>query len=304
MSKWVLIDLSYLAHRARYVSKDLSVDDIPTGVLYMFFEQLITICRHPAVNSNKVLVFADSKRSWRAKAFADYKKARRKENRTPDEWAQITTMHEQVIKLRRKILPALGIQVCHQVGLESDDLIAWVAKTLTEKKQEAVMVTSDGDLFQCITPYVKWYDPSKNLMIGEHEFRKMKDLEPSQWGSVKSIAGCSTDCVPGLKGIGEKGAIKWLKGELPEHTKQFKTITENLKEVKKWAELVILPHKKTKSFMFHPPKYDVKAFFRFCRRFEILSYLQEPRKSQWKKFFKGIIAGGLKRRKSKQRKLI
>jgi len=159
--KWVLIDLSYLAHRARYAVGDLEFDDIPTGVMYGFFEQLLATCKNPPVCSNKILIFTDSKKSYRQRAFPDYKK-KRKDNRTPEEQEQIRVMYQQVNKLRDKILPKLGIPVYKQVGLESDDLIAYAAQELTMKKEEAIIITADGDLYQCITPWVKWYDPGRN----------------------------------------------------------------------------------------------------------------------------------------------
>ena len=63
--KWVLIDLSFLAHRARYSCKDLDDDDVPTGVLYGFFQELYSICNNTPVSSNKIIIFADSKKSYR-----------------------------------------------------------------------------------------------------------------------------------------------------------------------------------------------------------------------------------------------
>jgi len=300
--KWVLIDLSFLAHRALHSTGELETEDIPTGVLYGFFEQLYSICKCPVVSSNKILIFTDSRRSWRNRAYPEYKKKRR-EQRTEEEQQQLEIMYKQIDILKNKALPRMGVPVYRQIGLESDDLIAIAAKQLTKMKEEAIIITSDGDLYQCITPFVQWYDPQRNLLITEESFQDLKGIAPGLWGMVKAIAGCATDNVPGLKGIGEKGAIKYLRTELPVHLKQFKTISEGTEEIKKWAELVVLPHKKTKPIFIEEPEYNSKIFFSFCKHYDILSYLKDSRKLKWINFFKGEFKGTPRRAHAK-RKLI
>lgn len=294
--KWVLVDLSFLAHRARHATSNLEFEDIPTGVMYGFFEQLYSICKSPAVSSNRVLIFTDSRRSYRSRQFPDYKRKRR-EQRSEEERKQISIMYDQVSKLRRNILPAIGFPVFRQVGLESDDLIAWVAKELTRRKEHGVMITSDGDLYQCISQYVKWYDPARDVVMNTSSFISKKRVIPKKWGRVKAIAGCSSDNVPGLKGIGEASAIKYLLGEMPEHTKKYQVIASSREEIREWGRLTILPHKKTKPIDFHSPEYDTKAFFRFCEQYHILSYFKPRRREQWVKFFEGTFRGKVKRRR-------
>lgn len=293
--KWVLIDLSFLAHRARHAVGNLDHEDIPTGVMYGFFEQLYSICTSPVISSNKIAIFADSRKSYRTREYSEYKKKRR-EQRTPEEQKQLQIMYDQINKLKNKILPRIGIPVYKQVGLESDDLIAMAAKKLTKEEKEGIVITSDGDLYQCITPYVKWYDPQRQLLMTEKSFEEKYDLLPNEWAIVKSIAGCSSDCVPGLKGIGEKGAIKYITGKMPEHHKQFKIIQSSVSEIAKWSRLVKLPHIKTESFTLKKPKYNSTVFFSFCKHFGIMSYLKDKKKERWIKFFKGDFKGKIKRR--------
>ena len=295
--KWVLIDLSYLAHRARYATRDLEYEDIPTGIIYGFFEQLYSICKTSHINSNKVLIFTDSKKSYRSRTYPDYKKKRR-EQRTEEEQEQLNIMYKQINKLKNKILPQIGFPVYKQVGLESDDLIAWAAKELTRKNENGVIITSDGDLYQCITSCIHWYDPGKELLMNKKTFLYKKGIETKLWGEVKALAGCSSDCVPGLKNIGEKTAIKWLKGEAISD-KRRKIIEQGKIEIKMWRKLTVLPHKKTKPFELHIPKYDSKMFFKFCKQYHILSYFKSKKRLQWIKFFKGTFKGRIKRRKRK-----
>jgi DNA polymerase-1 len=233
--KWVLIDLSCLAYKAMYTVGDLAAEDIPTGVLYGFFEQLYALCESPSIKSNKVLIFTDSKKSYRRRTFPEYKQ-KRKQNKTPEELAQIKIMYEQIDKLKNKILPGLGIPVYKQVGLESDDLLAQASKYFTEKKEETIIITSDGDLYQCLTPYVNWYDPGRELFMDAKKLKETKGVNPKQWGLVKAMAGCTSDNVPGLPGVGEKTAVKYIMGELPDSHKTYETITseEGQRDIKKW----------------------------------------------------------------------
>ncbi|MHA1345025.1 MAG: hypothetical protein ACTSO3_01360 [Candidatus Heimdallarchaeaceae archaeon] len=294
--KWVFIDLSYIAHRARCTTGNLTHEDIPTGVLYGFFQELYDICKNPPVSSNKIVIFADSKKSYRERAFPGYKK-RRHDSRTPEEQKQIDIMHLQVDKLKNKIFPKLGFPIFKQVGLESDDLIAYAAEKLTWKKQKGIIITSDQDLYQCINPYVKWYDPGKKLLMDMESFEEKYNLIPATWGMVKGLGGCTSDCVPGLKGVGEKGAIKYLTGKLSKKYKQYRTIEKSTNEYKEWAELTVLPHKKTKSFEIYEPEYNIKMFFKFCKYYNIMSYLEPKRKKQWINFFKGKFKSKIRRRK-------
>jgi len=295
---WVLIDTLFLAHRARYSLRNMHTDDMSTGILFDFFEQLYTICTHPKIQSNKILIFIDSKRSWRKKKLPTYK-GQRSANRTEEEWEQINIMHDQINILRKELFPQLGIHVYGQTGLESDDLMAWAAKELTKRKENGVIITSDGDLCQCITPYVHWYDPMKRLYLDPKSFEKRKGVTPVQYAMVKALGGCSTDNVPGIKGVSEQSAIDYLFGRIPTHYKKYESIktAESNGDIEKWKELVILPHYKTKPFNIQKPQYNIKVFFEFCEKYEILSYLTDAGKKRWSKFFKNNIEKNKTRRR-------
>jgi len=300
MSKWVLVDLSVLAYKAMYACGDLAHEDIPTGVLYGFFEQLYSICKN--LKSNKVLIFTDSKKSYRSKAFPGYKK-KRKEQRTPEEQEKINIMYKQINKLKNKILPKLGFPVYRQTGLESDDLIAYAAQELTRRGEHGVIITSDKDLYQCITSYVDWYDPGQELLIDRKAFRNKYEIAPDRWAMVKALAGCTSDTVPGIKGVGEKGAIQYLKGEMPRNKKLVSIMNAQLSgEVNKWLGLVELPHKKTKQFEIREPEYNIKMFFNFAKHFGITTYYEQSRRrTQWIKFFRGEFKGNRKLRRRKKK---
>ena len=283
--KWLLIDLSCLAHRARLSLKDLTVDDLPTGVLYGFWEQVRTIAKR--FESNKICMFCDSRTSFRTESFPDYKK-KRKENRTPEDLESIKQMHDQVKLLRREILPAVGIHTYGQKGLESDDLLAAAADEITRRKEEGVIITSDRDLLQCISERVQWYDPQREILFDRSSMKQEKDAWPEQWGLVKAIGGCVTDSVPGVPGVGEITAVKYLNGQLSKTSKKYQAIEKEYIGGRwdLWSQLTILPHHKTKHVKPEEPQYNPLAFFQFCVKYNIDSYLDMQR-ANWDRFFTG-----------------
>jgi DNA polymerase-1 len=294
--KQVLVDVSFLAHRARHALQGFEFDDLPTGVMYGFFEQIKTIAFNPKILSNQIHLFFDSRKSHRRLTFPDYKK-KRQEDRTPEEIEQIQIMHEQLRTLRTKHLPRIGFPIYRQTGLESDDLMAYAAQRLCDP---VIIVTADQDLCQCISHNVTWYDPGRDKWFDPHSFYEEKRVDPKEWVDVKALAGCSSDNVPGVPGIGEKSAIDYLHGFLPRHWKKFERIKSEEGEQIRWRndKLVRLPHSKTKSFEVHSPRYHVEAFWEFCEEYGIESYLSGKQKRLWENFFQNeITAQGMVARK-------
>lgn len=286
MKPWVLIDISYLAHRARYATANLEYKDFGTGVLFGFWGQLLSICRDPLIKSNRVLLFFDSRKNYRRRHFPDYK-AKRHEDASPEERQQLIGMYEQLNLLRIEILPAVGFPVYRQTGCESDDLMAQAALQLDYNDERGIIVTADGDLWQCITRNIHWYDPARQRYYDYDRFRDAKGIDPGHWGMVKAIGGCSGDSVPGVKGVGEKSAIKYLKHELPTHHKRFKNIesAEGQWTIDRNKPLVVLPHTKTKPLDIRPPEYNADAFFHYAERYGFLTYLNPPKRGEWEDFF-------------------
>ena len=298
---WILVDVSNLAHRALYSLGNLEFEDYPTGVIFGFFEQLRTIIRDGRVWSNKVALCFDSKKSYRRKVYPSYK-SKRKENRTPDEIKQRQIMEEQMDMLSSKYLKGIGFRMFRQVGLESDDLMAQLALKFRGKKNlKAIILTADGDLCQCITDNVHWYDSSRGVYYTPHSFEKKKGCKPTSYAMVKAIAGCTSDNVKGCPGVGEKSAIDFLGGRLPQHYKKYKSIVseEGLAIMKRNIPLVKLPHVKTKPMKLKNPRYNPDAFFTMCEELGLHSYLEGARHKEWISIFKGELE--IRRSRNKKR---
>lgn len=284
-SKWVLVDAGWMSHRARYCARELSHG----GIIFSFLEQLRTIAAHPRVKSNQIGLFFDSKKSYRRQALPEYK-LKRHEDRTPTEVAEINNMHSEVNRLRKEILPACGFRLYKQSGLESDDLIAAAAQQC--RATGAVIVTSDSDLYQCITSEVHWFDPQRNLYYDEASFRAEHFAAPGDWAEIKSIAGCPTDNVPGVVGVGVKTATDYTYGLLNKAHKRYSAITSTPgRDVYiRNLPLVTLPHASTRDVVLEPPVYNQAAFFGWCALLGFKS-LVDGRRGLWEAFFAGRLDG-------------
>ena len=299
---WVLLDTSYLAYRAHYGNADLVWEDLRTEILYGFWEQLRVICNHEMVNSTRIVACCDSRSSLRRKAFPGYKASRREEQ-TFEEREERRIIHDQVRLLRDEVLPEVGILVLRQDGLESDDVMAQAVLQLSDQKcpEQAILVTADGDLWQCINENTIWFDPSRGLMYDLPTFIEKKGIDPRLWGNVKCYAGCSSDAVPGIPGVGEKTAVKYLLNELPSRYKTYQAIQspEGERIYQRNFELVVLPHKATQKVVLRKPEFNVSAFFKMCERYGFLSYLRPPMKGMWEDFFQ-VGRGQVRTRKRRK----
>ncbi len=293
----VLIDLSWLAYRALHTMGGLEFEDIPTGIIFGVFNQIRHICMDPRVRSNRVAIFCDSGTSIRARSYPQYK-SKRHQDRTPEQVAQVSAMKEQRIRLQTRILPDIGFPIYSQEGMESDDLMACIANSISYyasshtsgysvNQKRAVMITSDSDLFQCISPWVHWFDPQRNVYHDAVSFLNKTGIDPDMWGRVKSLSGCSSDNVAGIRGVGEQTAIKYLKGELPATRQTHRKILspEGQRTLKVNRDLVVLPHRATRPITLRDPEYRIETFFAYCKEFGFHSILDEQK--SWEMFFRG-----------------
>jgi DNA polymerase-1 len=301
---WILADLSFMCHRAKWAIKDMPLEEFHTGMLFSFFEQLKTVCNDERIKSNRVVFFCDSRKSHRKKVFPGYKD--RKREATPEEIEQSKIMREQEKLLRTHFLPQIGAQVVRQTGLEADDLMAMAVHGIVGDRRQAIIVTSDGDLLQCVSNAVHWFDPDRDRYRTPTEVIADKGIEPERYGMAKVIAGCSTDTVPGVPRVGEGTAIKYLKGELPSHHKTFQAIEspEGQAIITRNKGLILLPHEKTEPVQLSLPDWDADRFFQLCGEHGVGAYLQGKRFREWNAFFQGRQSAPRARKRQKRKKSV
>ena len=263
MKVWLLIDVSYLAWRALHSTGHLSHGDLPTGVtfgLLKCFADLRT--RFPTAH----MVFCfDHGKGLREQKYPWYKETRRKKVLTEEEEEKIVGMKKQINKLRTDYLKEVGFSnVFYQEGYEADDIIAQVVHHLECDRPDdvAYIVSADKDLYQLLRKRVQMYDPKTRKGYTRKMLKADYGVSPSQWVYVKAIAGCLTDDVPGVDGVGEKTACKYLRKELKPGSVAYNNILDQAETWMDNLELVRLPFPGVKQFFPKPDKVDPKALRR------------------------------------------
>lgn len=248
----LLIDTNYMCHRAYHVMKDLSHGDRGTGAIYGVLRDIVIL--QDSFKTRRCVFAFDLGRSKRLGLMAGYKSSRRARRDEAPEEEQIARagFNRQVEELRRWHLPAAGFKNVFAVkGFEADDIIARIAKDLPDD-DEAVIVSSDHDLWQCLRPNVWMWNPQTQKPYTDEMFRKEWGLEPDMWSRVKAYAGCPTDDVPGVPGVGEVTAAKFIRGELGGHTKAFNEIMHATYPLTVNIKVVKLPIHGTPTFKIQP----------------------------------------------------
>ncbi|MFH1509154.1 MAG: DNA polymerase I [bacterium] len=206
MKKFVIIDGHALIHRAFHAMPPLTTKaGEPIGAVYGFTRILFSALEE--IKPDYIAVSFDLKGpTFRHESFADYKATRVK---APDElYQQVETVKEIVEKL--------NIPIYVQQGYEADDVIGTVSKMLDSQKDlETIIVTGDQDAFQLVDKNTKVYTMkrgvSETTIFDEKGVEEKFGIKPKQLVDYKSIAGDSSDNIPGVKGIGDKGAVDLLK---------------------------------------------------------------------------------------------
>ncbi len=212
-----LIDGSAYIYRAYFALPSLSNSKgLQTNAVYGFTTMLMKVLRERRPDCLAV-VFDEKGPTHRHEEFKEYK-AHRPEMPQGMQ-AQIPYIH--------RVVEAFGLPVVRQAGYEADDLIGTLSRKAEAVGFEVVIVTGDKDMFQLLTPSVRIYDPVKDKWFGEAECRERFGVEPARVVEVMGLMGDATDNIPGVKGIGEKTAMKLIG--------QFGTIEELLRRVQEVA---------------------------------------------------------------------
>ncbi|HZE88169.1 MAG TPA: DNA polymerase I, partial [Verrucomicrobiae bacterium] len=122
-----------------------------------------------------------------------------------------------------RVCAALRVPVMTKDGYEADDVMATLAEKAVAAGHDAVIVTADKDLFQLVRPGLKILNPHKgNVLMDEAKVEEIFGVPPSQVTDVLALMGDASDNIPGVPGIGEKGARDIVKafGSVEEASKR------------------------------------------------------------------------------------
>lgn len=269
---FILLDVSNLAWRSFHVMGHLSFKGIQTGILFGLLKDIQSL--QTLFDTRRVIFCFDRGRSLRAREYSNYKKKRQQADFDEVKLAAIQEVRRQLHLMRREYFKELGyVNIFSQFGYEADDIIAAVASHIATKQGEAIVVGSDHDLYQCLSPRVRLYDPRIKKIRTEKWFREEHGISPIQWIDVKSIAGCSSDEIAGIKGVGEKTALKFLRGQLKADSAAYKAIVAGNAIWQRNRSLVELPYPGVKEFEIKEDDVTDKKWQKLAKRLGMKSIM-------------------------------
>jgi DNA polymerase I len=218
-----LIDGSGYIFRAYYALPPLSrkSDGLPTGAVSGFCSMLFKLLEDSRSDdsihkpTHFAVIFDSAKKNFRNDIYSEYKANR---SEAPEDLAP---QFEYI----RKAVKAFNLPSIELINYEADDLIATYAKHIIDAGAKVTVISSDKDLMQLVSDKIRLYDPMKNKVLGEKEVFEKFGVEPNQVIDVQSLAGDSSDNIPGVPGIGVKTAAELIN--------KYKTLDVLLKNIEK-----------------------------------------------------------------------
>ncbi len=204
--KFLIIDAHALIHRAFHALPPLTTKEgQPINAVYGFL--LILLRALKDIKPQYIAVTFDAKgKTFRHDQYDKYKATRPE---TPDELkSQFPIVHE--------VIEAFGFPSYTVPGYEADDLIATLCDALEQRDDlETIIVSGDLDLLQLVDSNTKMLKLHKGvketILFDEATVKEKQGITPEQVTDYKGLRGDTSDNLPGVKGIGEKGAVKLLQ---------------------------------------------------------------------------------------------
>jgi len=202
----MLLDGNSLAFRAFFAlpaENFKTKSGLTTNAVYGFTAMLINLLRDEAP-THVAAAFDVSRETFRSERYPEYKATR---SATPDEF-------RGQIDITKEVLNAMGITVLAEPGFEADDIIATLATQADEAGYRVLVVTGDRDALQLVNTDVTVLYPIKGVSTltryTPDAVVEKYGLTPEQYPDFAALRGDPSDNLPGIPGVGEKTAAKWI----------------------------------------------------------------------------------------------
>ncbi|MCX4761220.1 DNA polymerase I [Streptomyces sp. NBC_01275] len=219
----MLMDGHSLAYRAFFAlpaENFTTATGQPTNAIYGFASMLANTLRDEAP-THFAVAFDVSRKTWRSEEFTEYKANRSK---TPDEF-------KGQVELIGELLDAMHVSRFAVDGFEADDVIATLATQAEAEGFEVLIVTGDRDSFQLVSALTTVLYPTKGVSeltrFTPEKVVEKYGLTPAQYPDFAALRGDPSDNLPGIPGVGEKTAAKWIN-----QFGSFAELVERVEEVK------------------------------------------------------------------------
>uniref|UniRef100_UPI003D90371F DNA polymerase I n=1 Tax=Gordonia sp. B7-2 TaxID=3420932 RepID=UPI003D90371F len=203
----MLLDGHSLAYRAFFAlpaENFKTATGQTTNAVYGFTSMLINLLRDEEP-THVAAAFDVSRKTFRSEMYPEYKAQRSK---SPDEF-------NGQVDLTKEVLDALGIPVMAIEGYEADDIIATLATQADAEGFSVLVVTGDRDSLQLVNERITVLYPRKGVSdltrFTPEEVEKKYGLTPVQYPDYAALRGDPSDNLPGIPGVGEKTASKWIR---------------------------------------------------------------------------------------------
>ncbi|WP_353107630.1 DNA polymerase I [Gordonia sp. (in: high G+C Gram-positive bacteria)] len=175
-----------------------------TNAVYGFTSMLINLLRDEEP-THIAAAFDVSRQTFRSEMFPEYKAQRSK---SPDEF-------RGQVDLTKDVLGAMGIPVMAIDGFEADDIIGTLATQADQQGYRVLVVTGDRDSLQLVNENITVLYPKRGVSemtrFTPDEVEKKYGLTPAQYPDYAALRGDPSDNLPGIPGVGEKTAAKWIR---------------------------------------------------------------------------------------------
>jgi len=201
VSRLIVFDVSSFIFRAYFAIRPLSSPDgTPVNAVYGVLNMIQKILKD--YKPTHVLIARDTKeKSFRLEIYPEYKANR---SEPPEDLRPQFKLIEELVDL-------LNWPQLKMVGYEADDIIGSIVTQMHSEFDEILIATGDKDLMQFVDDKVKMLDSMKDKIYGVNDVKEKMGVWPNQIVDYLSLIGDSSDNIPGVKGIGEKGAQKLLE---------------------------------------------------------------------------------------------
>ncbi|OII62430.1 DNA polymerase I [Streptomyces sp. CC53] len=202
----LLMDGHSLAYRAFFAlpaENFTSSSGQTTNAVYGFASMLANTLRDEEP-THFAVAFDVSRKTWRSQEFPEYKANR---SSTPDDF-------KGQVELIGELLDAMNAQRFAVAGYEADDVIATLTAQAEAAGFEVLIVTGDRDSFQLVSEHTTVLYPTKGVSeltrFTPEKVQEKYGLSPNQYPDFAALRGDPSDNLPGIPGVGEKTATKWI----------------------------------------------------------------------------------------------
>lgn len=211
--------LGYAAHG----TQPLTVDGMQVQAVFQSLKMLKAALSHYPKHQTLIWLW-DGRAQWRYDLHPEYK-GKREET---EEQRKSKEAYKAALPYLERALTALGVTQIRAPAFEADDVAGYFVRRLSKVGAQGLLLSGDRDWIQLITPTIDWVDPRD----GHARKCDLLSLEafsgsstPQRFLEAKALQGDTSDCIPGVGGIGEKTAVALIEhfGSILELVRHFKT---------------------------------------------------------------------------------